>query len=241
MRRDRWRAWVLVGVACAAAVLGAVGLAVDRPASALAAQSTTSATSGPALVLSSDPPGTVHGLAPDVPTPWNVGVTVRRMPVSTLVGIVTSQGGFDSAAGQVPASVELLGCSQAWVAMTCASGERVILPQTDAAALTGDPAALTDPTRPIPAQVWVQARVTLAADAPQPTVGQLDVRLTVDASGADSTAPPAPGTGGSSVVGSGPSSVAETGSSVLGPALLAVAAVTAGLAIVGFVRRRRHG
>ena len=241
MRGGRRQQWALGGVLGATAVLCVVGFALVLPTSAagLSATDAALATSGPVLVLSGDAPGTVHELMPGAAVPWNVGVTVRGMPVSTLVGIVAAEGGFGADDTAVPATIEVRGCADAWAAMTCASGEREILPATSIADLTDARLALADPSKPIPAQVWVQARVTLAANAPQSTTGRLVVRLTVDATGADSGGGASSGAGS---LGGGSSSVADTGSSVIGPALMALAALAAGLALVGLVRgRRRHG
>lgn len=209
-----------VALACAVA-LGVLGAGLLHPAVALGAPPEAR----PALVLSGDPPGTVHALEPGVPALWNIGVTVHRMPVSTLVGYVASTGGFAASGTVVTSDVELLGCASAWAGATCASGGRVILPPTSTDTLPSTALALTAPATPVPAQTWVQARMTLAADAPARTTGEVQVRLTVDASGADQPAPP----------------LAPTGSAPLGAGLLALAAVGGGLAVVALARRRRRG
>jgi hypothetical protein len=225
----------------AAVALAVTGFVLLGPAVALGAPVVPRAASGPtvgagsggALLLQGDPPGTVHDLVPGQPALWNVGVTVRRTPVTTLVGVLTAQGGITSGDTAVPVDVELLGCPDHWAGDACAGGERVILSATPVTELPDSAASLADPARPVPASMWVQARVTLADDAPQDSTGELDVRLTVDASGADQPA-------GGSGVGTGP--LAATGSSPWGASLLAVAAVGGGMAVVGLVRlrRRRH-
>lgn len=214
--------WALGSAAGAA--LGAVillgGLVLSHP---VPAQAALDAPDGPAIVLAGDPPGAVHVLTPGVAALWNVGVTVRRMPVSSLLALVAAQGGFASDSVAVPATIELLGCFEPWAGDTCPRGERLILPRTSAPQLTDEWMPLTDERRPIPARVWVQVRLVLAADAPSTTSGELDVRLTVDATGGDDT----------------PASVADTGSSAVGPAMLALSAVVAGLVVSGIARRRR--
>ncbi|WP_022900290.1 hypothetical protein [Humibacter albus] len=228
---ERLRTAVAATGLVSAAALAIAGAALLHPSAALGAPSDQT---GPALVLSGDPPGTVHTLQPGVPALWNVGVTVHRMPVSTLVGIVTSAGGFEAADIGVGSTVQVLGCTTAWTGATCASGERTILPSTATDQLPSAKLPLADPAKPIPAQTWVQARVTLAADAPTGTAGDLQVRLTVDASGGDQV-PTAPATA------SGSTPLADTGSAPLGAGLLALAAVGGGLAASALVRRRRRG
>ncbi len=213
------------GIALAvAAGLAATGIAVvgSTPAAGAPADET------PALVLITDPPGTVHELRAGVPALWDVGVTVRRMPVRTLVAVVAAEGRLAVGDTYVPAEIEVRGCAAPWRGTGCESGERLILPATATDRLSGASEGLTDPSRPVPPRVWVQARVTLPSDSPAGTAGELRVRLTVDAFGAD----PVPGRS---------SSLAGTGSSPLGAGLLASAAVVAGLAVTALVRRRRHG
>lgn len=218
---------VACGMLAASMASAAVGAALLRPASALAEQSGSDPS---ALILTTEPPGTVHDLEPGSPALWNVGVTLRRMPVGTLVGMVTADGGFTSSdVASVPAALELLGCSVQWQDQVCTTGARVILPSTTTSGLPRASLALADPAKPVPAQVWVQARVTLDTDAPAATAGELKVRLTVDAMGAER---PASGAR---------SSLADTGTSPLGAGLLALAAVSAGLAVVALARGRRHG
>lgn len=224
MSRDRVPTGLLACVLAGAAVLAVVGLGMLRSSPALGAPVTDAV---PPLVLAGDPPGTVHALSPRAPALWNVGVTLHRMPVSTLVGILTAHGGLSSADLPVATRVELLGCSEAWNDAACPGGERVIVPVTSTDALPAAAAALADPTHPVPANLWVQARVTMAADAPGDTSGRLDLRLTVDAFGADA----APGD----------QLAATGGSSPLGAGLLAIAAVSAGLTVSAMLRRRPHG
>jgi hypothetical protein len=169
----------------------------------------------------------VHEVRPGAPALWNVGVTVHRMPVRTLVGVVTSQGGFFSHGTTVNAQLEVRGCSSPWLGTECASGQRVILPATAAELLPGTPAALTDPARPVPARTWVQARVAVAPDAPIDTSGELLVRLTVNAAGDDAA--------------SGTEALADTGSVPLAAALLALAAVSAEFAAAALARGWRRG
>ncbi|GAB3614530.1 LPXTG cell wall anchor domain-containing protein [Humibacter ginsengisoli] len=211
-------------VLAAAIVVAVVGLGLLRPDPAIGV---SVAADIPPLVLTSDPPGTVHTLTPGETTLWNVGVTLHRMPASRLVGILTAAGGLASGEANVTTDVELRGCTTAWEGTACTGTERVILPPTATDALTGAADTLTEPSQPIPANVWVQARVTPAVDAPEETSGELQLRLTVDASGADAT-------GGGDLAATG-------GQPPMGAALLGVAAVAGGFAIVGLARRRRHG
>ncbi|GAB3801727.1 hypothetical protein GCM10028798_17910 [Humibacter antri] len=211
-------------VLAAAVIVAVVGFGLLRPEPAIGE---SAAGDLPPLVLTSDPPGTIHTLTPGATALWNVGVTLRRMPVGRLVGVLTASGSLGSGATRIPVDVELVGCSVGWAGTACAGAERVILPTTPTDALRGEAGALTDPSHPIPANVWVQARVTLAADTPAATSGQVRLRLTVDASGADEA---------------GSSELAATGGrSPLGAALLGAAAVAGGFAVVGLARRRRHG
>ena len=93
MTREQRRRVMAAATLAAAGASAVVGAALLPPAAALGLPSTDAA---PALVLSGDADGMVHEVRPGVPALWNVGVTVRRMPVRTLVGIVASQGGFTS-------------------------------------------------------------------------------------------------------------------------------------------------
>lgn len=205
----------------AAILLAVVGLALLRPVPAIGA---SVAAGEPPLVLTADPASTVHALTPGETSLWDVGVTVGRMPVSKLVGVLTASGGLVSGAARVPTEVELRGCTAAWDGSLCTRAERVILPATSTDALPDAVEALTDPSRPIPANVWVQARVTLASDAPNGTSGQVLLRLTVDASGADAD-----------------DELAATGGQPsLSAALLGLAAVAGGFAILGLARSRRR-
>ena len=232
MRRGWARTIAAGGALLAAALVAVSGFALLPPAAALAASDTTDPS---ALVLTGDAPGTVHRLEPGVPSLWNVGVTLRRMPVSTLVGIVAAAGGFATAGGaSVPVDVELLGCTDAWSGDVCASGARIILPTTPTSALPSAEVALADPRRAVPARLYVQARVTLDPAAPVGTSGELRVRLTVDAMGAGAAAP-----GGPLPAAGAPASLAGTGSAPLGAALLALAAVLGGFAVAALARRNR--
>jgi hypothetical protein len=225
MTRKNRRRLVAAAVLAAAGAVAVVGAVLLPPAGALGMPSTDAG--GAALVLSGDADGTVHEVRPGMPALWNVGVTVHRMPVRTLVGVVTSQGGFSSRGTAVNAQLEVRGCSSPWLGAECTSGERVILPDTAAELLPGTPAALTDPARPVPARTWVQARVAVAPDAPTDTSGELRVRLTVNAAGDDEA--------------SGPEALADTGSVPLAAALLALAAVSAGFAAAALAKGRRRG
>lgn len=209
-----------------ALALAMAGAALTRPIPAFAA----SVTPAPgAVVLTTDPPGAMHELTPGIPALWNVGVTLRRMPVSSFVGILTAEGGFGSTDGErVSADVELLGCGDAWRGTVCVSGAWRILPPIETGDLPSGALALRTPAQPIPAETWVQARVALRKDAPVDTAGLLRVRLTVDAIGAD-VAPRVA------------TALPSTGSTPVGPALLAIAAVSAGLAVATLARRRTHG
>ncbi|HVX07437.1 hypothetical protein [Humibacter sp.] len=224
MTRGNRRPVVAAAVLAAAGAVAVVGAVLLPPAGALGMPS---ADAGAALVLSGDADGTVHEVRPDMPALWNVGVTVHRMPVRTLVGVVTSQGGFFSHGTAVKAQLEVRGCSSPWLGAECANGERVILPSTAAEMLPGTPAALTDPARPVPARTWVQARVAVTSDAPIDTSGELRVRLTVNAAGDDAA--------------SGTEALADTGSVPLAAALLALAAVSAGFAAAALARGWRRG
>ena len=215
---------ISVAVLAAAFVVAVVGFGLLRPEPAIG---DTVAADIPPLVLTGDPPGTVHTLTPGETALWNVGVTLNRMPVSALVGILTASGGLASGDGQVLVDVELRTCTAARDGTSCPGDERVILPTTPTGALVGVANALTDPSRRIPANVWVQARGTPAANAPEGTSGRLQLRLTVDAAGAD---------------GGGSGELAATGGQPpIGAALIAVAAVAGGSAVVGLARRRRRG
>lgn len=223
MASERATTAMLMAVLAVSAVAAVLGFALLRPAAALGQGVQDQA---PALVLAGDPPGTVHTLTRDSPALWNVGVTLHRMPVSTVVGILTANGGLAAADVSVPTEVELLGCAAAWSGTTCSTAERVILPVTPTDALPDGARSLSGTSGPVPASMWVQARVTMPPDAPADASGRFELRLTVDATGADEV--PAGG-------------LAPTGSSPLGPALLGVAAVAAGFAVAGLARRRRRG
>lgn len=223
MASERTKTAMLVGVLAISGLTAVLGFGALRPAAALGQGPSDSP---PALVLAGDPPGTVHRLTRDSPALWNVGVTLHRMPVSTLVGILTADGALTASDGSVPTQVELLGCATAWSGTTCPTTERVILPVTSTDALPHAARSLSDTSAPVPASMWVQARVSMAANAPADASGRIELRLTVDASGADDV--PA-------------GTLARTGTSPIGPALLGVAAVSAGFAVAGLARRRRRG
>jgi hypothetical protein len=224
MTREQRRRVVAAAVLAAAGAAAALGAALLPPAAALGMPSTDA---GPALVLSGDADGTVHQVRPGAPALWNVGVTVHRMSVRTLVGIVTSEGGFFSHGTAVKAQLQVRGCSSPWLGTECANGERVILPITATDLLPGPSAPLTDPARPVPARTWVQARVAVAPDAPIDTSGELRVRLTVNAAGDDEA--------------SGAEVLADTGSVPLAASLLAFAAVGAGFAAAALAKGWRRG
>jgi len=221
----------------AALVLGASAASAVQTPDVATAATLTQGDDPPLLQLATDPPGTVHTLAPGAPAFWRIGITTRVERLDTLVGYLRAQGALASLGPHT--TVELASCTQPWTAAGCVAGAHSILPATAIDQLTQAAVPLTDPARAIPAHVYLQARVALAVDAPVTVQGDtVTVAATVSAAGSTDAGLDTPGGDGSITATSG--GIADTGTDLLATALLGAVAVGTGAAIAGAARRRKH-
>ncbi|MDP9904653.1 hypothetical protein [Arthrobacter bambusae] len=213
-----WRFLVAVLSACVSAVVSSSALAASSPG-------------GGALVVISDGGDVTGQLVPGATVVWPVEVTTRIDRLDSLLGRLSVAGGL-AHAGNVTA--EVVSCLVPWLSDHCASGEHAVLALTPLDQLLPEPAALQAPPKPRPGTTYLEVRIRVASDAHLPEDATMTAILRVDASGPDGDTVSHPTL---SV-----STLANTGASVCGYGVLAVAAIAAGLLIAGvaaLIQRRR--
>lgn len=223
--RGRLLALVAAALALGGITAGLLGAGFLGAAPAAAAVE-PGPSSVPALVVTSEPSGTVHLLVPGETVVWPVEVRTVREAVDSLQGQLSATGEL-AASGAL--SAEVLSCTAPWAGDRCRVGSRAVLPLTRVDRLPGVRENLQAGVRPSSTTSYLQVRVTYTPQSTNDTAGLLAVAvLRVDASGPD---------GGPDQAGS---ALADTGARLGVYGALAAAAVVAGLMLAGCASRRRR-
>jgi LPXTG-motif cell wall-anchored protein len=221
------RALELIGAVVATACLVGGGLVLASSASASAAPGADAAGR---LLLSTDPdPLGVQDLPPGGEVDWQVLAALDAATGSELDLRVEATGPMTTSAAGMRLSVSR--CSVAWSSLSCPAGDAAsVLDTTPIVDVAGGAAShVTHLSRTGSTHLLV--RITLPASAGNAFVGtEATVRLVLTAAGDVGTV----GTGPDPTAGS----LAATGVSAAGPALLGVGILAAGVVVASRRRRR---